>query len=822
MERPLFFNTAPSPVLFCFVCYLANSQTFVFSEFAKMASDSSSNFAQQGSLDWVALSTNVVSLSYGMVQRLSGSNLDLHTLNIGCILGGKFKLSHSGQKNISNALKDMKAYAGLQNVLWFGFGMKHPARVIAMTEQGSALVALCAALSECFPHDTAAEILSDMASLEENLDMTPSCTEWLALIKSCAGILSTTVFPIRAETLMGLETDNKPPDPTDIAKVLNAVSKVTKGEWVSITIHGGKEARWIGALAEWLFDLTVTITNEQDDIVYTSCPEGRFSQINICSVIRPFPGEGASSTRRTGENMLELADRTFYIETASDFWDEKKPSRSHYAGGTIDIPAMNGRVEWKTCLSRVFGVLFKDLMKRPDCVGEIISSVARVYECIATAEEGVPTAVLETNMLYVETSFGAGFVDNLFHWFPELSEAKPYLDQDSDIQTYKEAIKKYRVSLKVMRDSCGCIKCDTETSKQANLPTVNCQVVLMELIIRMGRLLSVIECAEGLFPKFTGLRKMYNMRSEELRGATPAGPGGRYYPDPPGLHRYRREDLKPPKQAAFVAMDNFPSHIEHALCLFTGHTSEDLKSDFLSSSAISVDGICIYLHILRDIPGSLPKFAVLHVCPGQILHQGKKFTQLTDRNLRSKLVAKKKPKVDEALLTCTMPDIVSSVKLAVRQTVNQLYLHYDIFYYDGQPTGLQLRPYSLCESMLYSYRRLHCGHSSTSDTDWGEGPGWENPFVDTKNHKHELRFKWNEEDRFTTWNMLQSSFFGWCAVVQNHRELVDHGNSLLIVRDAECLSCCEQIREKTDEKYKTENIIVVSQPDSRRYPQKST
>ncbi|KFY80659.1 hypothetical protein V499_00487 [Pseudogymnoascus sp. VKM F-103] len=785
-----------------------------------MALDSSSNFAQQGSLDWVALSTNFVSLSYGMIQRLSGSNLDLHTLNTGCTLGGKFQLSRNGQKNINNALKDMKAYAGFQNILWFGFGMKHPARVIAMTQQGSALVALCAALSECFPHETAAEILSDMASLEDNLDMTPACSEWLALIKSCAGILSTTVFPIRAETLMGLETDNKPADTTDIAKVLNAIAKVTKHELVSITIHGGKEARWIGALAEWLFDLTVTIINEQDDIVYTSCPDGQFSQVNICSVIRTHGGEDANPTRRTGEKLLELADRTFYIDTVSDFWDGRDPMYPQSCiGGRMDTPAMNGRVAWNTCLSAVFGVLFKDLMKSADCVGKIISSVARVYAGIAAAEEGIPTVVLETNMLYVETSFGTGFVQNLLYWFPELSGLEPYLDQDSSMQTYKEALKKYRKSLNALWKICGCIRCDKTRPVGGKSVTVNCQVVLIELIIRLGRLLSITECA-GLCPKFTGLRKLYNMRAEEHRSVNPADPG--YYLDPPGLHRYRCGDFKPPQHAPFVAMDNFPSHMEHALCLFTGYTSKDVNSTVLSSPAISVDGVCVYLHVLREIPDSLPDFAMLHVCPGQILYEGKKFTQLTDRLMRSKSDGRKKAKAEEALLMCATPDIISSVKLAVRQTVNQLYLHYDMFYCDGESAGLQLRPYSLCESMLHSYRRLHCGHSRASETDWGEGTGWVNPYADPSKYPNPgLWFKWDDENRYTTWNMDQSSFFGLCAVVQNHRELIDHGHSLLIVRDGECLSCCQQIRGKTKERYHAEHIVVVSKHDPHCSPLKT-
>ncbi|OBT58173.1 hypothetical protein VE04_01266 [Pseudogymnoascus sp. 24MN13] len=765
-----------------------------------MALELSSNFSQQGSVDWVALSGGFLSISKEILQRLSGSNLDPYTVAVGHALGSQFRLSSKGRVNMQTALDNMNAYAGLQNVLWFGFGVKHPARSIGTTEQGTTLVALCAALAECFPHETAAEILNDMVSLDSNLNMTPSVGEWLALIKSCAGILSTAMFSIRAEQLMGLENSDRPADPTDIATVLNAIGKITKHEWVSITIHGGKEARWIGALAEWLFGLTVTITNNQDEVIYISCPDGQISQVNIRSQSRHDHLHPDYRAPKKINKSLEISDRTFYIQALSEVVFRGFGFKPY--GGEMDTPTMNGRVRWENCLYTVFGVLFKELMKRPDRVASVVSAAARIYSAIATAEDDVPMVVLESNVLYVESSFGAAFVHNLLQWFPELSAIKQYLDQDSETQTYKDATSKYRVSLKDIRDECGCRLC-VGLDARPKEKEVNCQVVLMELILRIGRLLSVVDCAEGLYPKFTGFRKLYNMRGkEQLEHRNPK----KYVSDPPGVHRYRLSDIEVPKMAQCFAMDNFPSHMEHALCLFTGRTSKELSSDFSSSPAISVDGICIYLRILCEIPNSPEMFAMLHICPGQILHQGKRFTQLTDRPEQS-IKSKSQFQKGEDLLLCAMQGTMTSVKLAVRETVNQLFLHYDVFLSDGNAARMHLQPYMVSGKMLTSYRRLSCSHSDISVTGWGDGSDWDDTDIP------ELQHKYGEGKHYECWN-IQSTDIGRCVIAGRYGG--DGINSVLIVRDAECLPCCVKIWSETRERFKTEIIMIVDKPDPHR------
>ncbi|ELR04932.1 hypothetical protein GMDG_00190 [Pseudogymnoascus destructans 20631-21] len=260
--------------------------------------------------------------------------------------------------------------------------------------------------------------------------------------------------------------------------------------------------------------------------------------------------------------------------------------------------------------------------------------------------------------------------------------------------------------------------------------------------------------------------------------------------------------------APLVAMDNFPSHMEHALCLFTGRTSKELNSKFSGSPAISVDGICIYLRILCEIPNSPEMFAMIQICPGQILHQGKRFTQLTDRPERSiPLHSKEKFEKDQALLICALQGFLTSVKLAVRETVNQLFLHYDLFLGDGDAAGMYLQPYMVSEKMLTSYRRLSCSHSGTLVTGWGDGSDWDGSKVP------ELQHKFDKENHYESWSM-QSSDLGRCVVAGLYG---GYGtNCVLVVRDTECLPCCRKVWSQTREVFKAETIIIVDKPDPNR------
>ena len=56
-----------------------------------------SGFAQQGQVDWVALSDNTVSATVAVFARLAAARVDAQTVAVGHALSGSFKLSVAGE-----------------------------------------------------------------------------------------------------------------------------------------------------------------------------------------------------------------------------------------------------------------------------------------------------------------------------------------------------------------------------------------------------------------------------------------------------------------------------------------------------------------------------------------------------------------------------------------------------------------------------------------------------------------------------------------------------------------------------------------------------
>ena len=121
-----------------------------------------SQFQQQGTLDWVNLSKEAISFSFNVLSRLSAAGVDPYTLTVGQAIGNNFRLSAVGWRNVEAAIANLKAYPGFAEIIWYGFGLKTLPKLLATTEQGTVFLALCAALSECYHRDVAAEILFEL------------------------------------------------------------------------------------------------------------------------------------------------------------------------------------------------------------------------------------------------------------------------------------------------------------------------------------------------------------------------------------------------------------------------------------------------------------------------------------------------------------------------------------------------------------------------------------------------------------------------------------------------------------------------------------
>lgn len=750
----------------------------------------SPGFAQQGSVDWVALSGGAVTFTIGVLQRLSGSSLDAYTVTVGHALGFQFRLSRVGKLRIGAAIANMKAYAGLQEVLWLGFGMKHPARAISVTDQGATLVALCAAFGECFLSTSyAAEILNEMVLLNGSLDNTPAVSQWQALIKSCSGILTTTTFPLCAEKLMGLgdrrpnENESKDtPEPKSIAMALNSVAKVSKEEWTSVTIYGGREAKWIGAVAEWLFGLTITITDASGELLHTSCSNNQTPQIRIVLRVEIKYGPALPPFK-----SLQIADRTFHIPSVELMFGGSLPDGA-YGHYRLGLPQMNGRVAWDRCLSASFDINFKKLMERPDYAGQAISSAARMFRAIATPTTDVPLRIRANNVLYLDASFGTGLIQTALHWFPELLEAKAAMEEGWSDQCFAEARKDYRASIELIKGLCHCHVCH-ERKMSGDRRESGCQVVLVETIILLCRLLSGIESVANLCPMQSGIRKLYNFQASQC-----SQKAQRKIVEPPGLQRRRKDDTRPP-DPKFVAttMDNFNLHMQQALCLFTGCEFADLDALPRWPSAISVRGVCVYLNVLRTIPDSPPQFGLLHVCPGQIQHRNKVFSYLTD-NLECTIIKSLQVPSAQFIQGYEHPGFMNSTRLTVRETVDQLFLHYEVYDVEGQATGLKLEPHILSENMVYYHGRVFCGHPQLPGTD----PSEPSPEILARLAKRDVQMA-----------HVKAPLLGRCYVLDPPLLEIE-GSHCAVLRDRQtCVDCCILSQWHKQTKY----IRVISPPD---------
>ena len=158
-------------------------------------SNSQPGFAQQGSVDWVALSNTSVHFSVAVLSRLSRAGIDPFTLQVGRAICYNFALEPKAQEQISNAIFKLKRYGSYGELIWFGFGIREVVTDLADTEEGLTLVALCASLSATYDSLFAAKVLCELCALcQAPQSFRPALRQWKALVELCAGILTGSQF----------------------------------------------------------------------------------------------------------------------------------------------------------------------------------------------------------------------------------------------------------------------------------------------------------------------------------------------------------------------------------------------------------------------------------------------------------------------------------------------------------------------------------------------------------------------------------------------------------------------------------------------------
>ena len=612
------------------------------------------------------LSKLPVQATLGSLSRYSAARVNPYTALVGEVLCQNFRLTAAGRKNLETAISSLKVVGSLGDTLEFGFGIEDVVRTMAKTERGCVCLALCAALKECYSNDIAVEVLLEMARLVKvDGQYMPSSQSWKELLSACAGTLSTSRFPHLAEHLMQLRmveqrlgAVQKIADlptsirscsrPGSIAEALSGLARISRGEMRAMTLYGGSDAGWLAALAEWLLDLKVMISDFHGTLHYIN---GEAENIQVNVVVRKDSDEISPD--------ILAAETTFVLNDMSQIFE--KEARSP------DAVVVSGRVEWKHALSSAFLSDFKRLTEIAQTLGDCIGSAARLFKGLVQADEAFPYKYRLACTSYSDEGHGAGLVLNAIKWLPELQSLKEIMLK-SVSQDLASARRCYETCISLIRSHCNCVTCQSKTTGHHTFdeedtddvpmtpaneddeapdsplrskssdddestadwdPDRFCEVVITETIISLSRLLSnVLLEDKNLLPTRSGLEMMYGKQIKN-RLSAPLGRSALREVGPIAFC------LDFDNNFSFGVQENNEEGIEirlhTALELFAGREPPSTNSNF---SALCANGICAFLDVIsQTTSGSaeIESASKLRILPGRISYEKKSYTMLVDR-----------------------------------------------------------------------------------------------------------------------------------------------------------------------------------------------
>ena len=502
-------------------------------------------------------------------------------------------------------------------MLWFGFGVKHPATALVATEQGTICAALCSCLAECYSTSFAAEILLEMTRAARELDeMTPSLIQWHSLVRSCAGLVAKSTFGIEAEQMMRLAGDQRVANlnrrageglfvadrgvahQTDIARTLLGLGKLSKGLSVQMTIIGGADAGFIAAIADWLLDLRVEIRGWRDvdaqlqETIWKNCSEDKNPQLLVIFQKDMF------------ENSVQCVGQTYRLPDARQI--------IRRTNGSTQESILSGRVPWETAFDYTFNNDFKRLMKLGTAFGVAIGSAARIYQALFDADGDLPKEWIRDCHSYFSNSHGPAFVQFALKRFPELEPLHHIMSSAANIQTAHEACSQFEAHMKAIRSACDCGECSliAQPSRPERLPTF-CLVYLAYSIIRTLRALSGM--ITEVCPMRAGLETMFW-----------------------DVPRTRQSLLLLPINIIEQGKDTWHTGtgpkmlLQLADTIFSGDGVWRMEGFKNWICAIAQNGLCYYFDILVEPSFGAGQAALVHISPGSIEHRDRTYTLLRD------------------------------------------------------------------------------------------------------------------------------------------------------------------------------------------------
>ena len=474
---------------------------------AQSSSTGSTAFAQQGTLDWTALSRSSFTFSVEVMSRFSKAGVEMITCAMGQAMCSQFNVPPEGQKRVTDAISKLKAYSSYGQVLWFGFGVKHIVRSLCETKQGATSAALCACLRVSYSTEMSARVLSVLCDqLLPSDGLSPALPQWAALLDVCSGALGPSKFPVMVDGFCRLAFTDRQPHSHNattvnaLAHALAELLKVSNGSVSTITFEGGYDCAWIAAVAEWLLCLKVKVVTEEGSCVYWQDSSHTSSSAQVTIIFNAHTHDAEPA----GTKELKVVNRSFRLPC-----NERFKLISHSVGGWEE-PFGMGRSRWSTILEDTFGSAFKMLLS-PNIVGlfaKILLSDAMGHDsgdygsCNGWRAIHPWMGPISSPAASRERAFFLAIASRL----PELSpllDALEYLGKASGAAAGLEGSQLWNI--------CGCKSCrQRRGDRTARKPRGICLHYLGMTLMNLIGLLARIDVDENIQPASTGLLLLYN------------------------------------------------------------------------------------------------------------------------------------------------------------------------------------------------------------------------------------------------------------------------------------------------------------------------
>ncbi|KIW31567.1 uncharacterized protein PV07_03203 [Cladophialophora immunda] len=307
-------------------------------------------FSNSGSLDWVALSRMQYSASVAVLGRPAGAGIDSLTAAFGQAMCSAIPLGVHGEKVLQDAMNRLTYCPSSGELIWFGVGVRHVLRDLVQTAQGSALVALCAALCEGCTTGVSGLVLYEVSKLlEAPGELRPSFSQWRALTTVAAGVFSHTGLGLHINQFMMLSglaqgVDNGAGHPTDLARVILALGRLVQGSYETIYVQGGIACSWIAAWAVFILGLRVKVLSSEGQLIFATHGGGAAGSQIVITFQRP----------ETFETAVQCTGHTITggrVKLSSMLRDTFGGEIAELLNGSTPSTCMEGRLSTLHCLS---------------------------------------------------------------------------------------------------------------------------------------------------------------------------------------------------------------------------------------------------------------------------------------------------------------------------------------------------------------------------------------------------------------------------------------------------------------------------------------